>query len=421
METEQNKEIRNTDRGSSGAVPADLRHRNRVSVLSVFRRGGAYKVNDIAGITGISRQTVAKSVQHFIDNGLVADLGKGLSTDTGGKRPHLYRFSCSKMLLCVTAWPDMLNITLLDMNATKIDNEMIENDINEDPEKYFSEIGDRISNILTRNGINEENIFGIALSIPGTIDYTRNVLKYSSISPEWGQDIPVMEYLRSYVSEDCVIFVENAGKMTARSLLEEPGIERKRVLSLFTTWGISACLIDKGHILNGKDSLIGEIGHMTIDPADTEQCGCGGFGCLERQVSEDRIRQLINSRKSEFPGSQLLSLQADKITLADVFNATAEGDDLAKDIVSYMADSVATAIHNVSVVFDPDIVVFQGNFAKAGKWFDIKLRESLSVFRYYPSGGAFEIRYDDRPLDELDILGAANSLTEMFFSDTALY
>ena len=421
MKTEQTKRLINRHPDSSGAVPADLRHKNRISVLNVFRRGGAFEVNEIAAITGISRQTVSKSVQYFINKGLVSDLGKGLSTDIGGKRPHLYRFSCSKMLLSVTAWPDILNLTLMDMNATKIDNEITSNEIKDDPEEYFNEIGSHISEILKRNGISEDNLYGVALSVPGTIDYRRSILKYSSISPAWGTDIPVAAILRPYVGENCIIFPENAGKMTARALLAEDGIASKRVLSLFTTWGFSACLIDKGHILNGKDSLIGEIGHMIIDPSDTERCGCGGYGCLERQISEARLQHMIEERRGRYPASALLGKIEEGVKIRDIFTASANGDEFAKELVSYMAKNAAMAVHNVTLTFDPDIVVFHGNFAKADKWFDTQFKTYLSAFKYYPEQGTFEIRYDDRPLDALDMMGAANSLTGMFFEDPELF
>lgn len=58
--------------------------------------------------------------------------------------------------------------------------------------------------------------------------------------------------------------------MTARPFLLEKDLAGKRVLVIFACWGLSSCLIEKGRILGGKNSLIGEIGHMIIDPSDPE-------------------------------------------------------------------------------------------------------------------------------------------------------
>ena len=83
---------------------------------------------------------------------------------------------------------------------------------------------------------------------------------------------PRKKTVRMLFDEDIFIFAENAGKMVARSLLQQPDLHTKRILSIFTTWGISACMMVRGEILNGPDSLIGEIGHMIIDPNDHVQC-----------------------------------------------------------------------------------------------------------------------------------------------------
>ena len=41
----------------------------------------------------------------------------------------------------------------------------------------------------------------------------------------------------------------------------------------------------QGKILTGVSGVAGEIGHMTIDPYETEYCGCGKKGCLEQYAS----------------------------------------------------------------------------------------------------------------------------------------
>ena len=69
----------------------------------------------------------------------------------------------------------------------------------------------------------------------------------------------------------------------------------KRMLILFTSWGLSGALVQDGKILSGRDSLIGEIGHMILDPRDTEACSCGSYGCLERLVSIARLRKRIST------------------------------------------------------------------------------------------------------------------------------
>ena len=45
----------------------------------------------------------------------------------------------------------------------------------------------------------------------------------------------------------------------------------------------------------------------------------------------------------------------------------------------------------------------------------------MTSFRYFPSSAPFDIRYDRRPLSELDALGSCIALMDQFFDSPALY
>jgi predicted NBD/HSP70 family sugar kinase len=193
------------------------------------------------------------------------------------------------------------------------------------------------------------------------------------------------------------------------------------VLVIFACWGLSSCLIEKDKILSGRNSLIGEIGHMIIDPSDPEKCGCGSHGCFERLVSEGRIRQLMREKASDFPDSSLLSSPIEQITIPALFDASRSGDPLARELVDYLARTFSLALRNISLVFDPELIVFQGDYAYADEYFDESLRKHLLEFKYYPSGGSFETRYDSRPLSEMNALGSYIALVQNYFDIPELY
>ena len=235
--------------------------------------------------------------------------------------------------------------------------------------------------------------------------------------PQWGRNVPLRSLLAGYFPAETAILVENAGKLTARPVSKEPALEDKRVATLFTTWGISSCLIDRGEIETGHSALIGEIGHMVIRPEDPERCGCGSRGCLERLISHRRLRDSA-SRLHEAGVPTRMNLA--ELRPLQLFRASASGDELARHVVSVMADVMATGLRNLSLVFDPDVVVFQGDYAHADSYFDRCLRDALADFRYYPERAPFEIRYDRRPLTELDAEGGYLALAEVCFSKSEL-
>lgn len=405
----------------SPSLPSDLKYTNRTQVINAFLGNGALSANGISAEIGLSRQTVMKSIQFFLRKGVLVSAGKGDSTSVGGKRPELFQLSPERYFLCITIWPQDLSLHLFTIGKQLVDSLALITPLPAEAKTAIDNVGRLAKQLLEKNRIRPEQLYAVSLSTSGTVDYATGRLKYSSQTPMWGTDLPLKDYLRPYFAPGTMIFLENAGKMTARPFLLEPELSGKRVLVMFTCWGLSSCLIEKNHILSGKNSLIGEIGHMIIDPGDEELCGCGGRGCFERLVSEGRVRKIVAEKRERYPDSPLLRGSLDQLTIPELFEASRAADPLAREVADYLAGVFATGLRNISLVFDPDLVVFQGDYASADDYFDQKLRVYLQGFQYYPPDGPCDIQYDKRPLAEMNALGSYTALVERYFDTPELY
>lgn len=87
----------------------------------------------------------------------------------------------------------------------------------------------------------------------------------------------------------------------------------------------------------------------------------------------------------------------------------------------YLAEKFALALRNISLSFDPDVVVFQGDYANADRHFRDTLRGCIGQLQYFPPEGPFELRFDDRDLAEMDAEGAHIALSRLYFSQPELY
>ena len=250
--------------------------------------------------------------------------------------------------------------------------------------------------------------------------YDNLILKYSVHSPEWGSDIPVGEYLKEIFGNVPCFFIENAGKSVSRAVVEDQKLTAQRALVLFSSWGVSGAMVQDGKILNGRDSLIGEIGHMMLDPFDPEQCICGSYGCIERLVSPARLRKYISNEPPP-ESSPLAKLAPEAVGLHQLFFASQQGDEYAREYVAYLADCFAALIRNVSLTFNPETVVFVGDYALADDNFDKQMRRNFEQFHYLASSKPIEILYDTHSLPDLDARGGAVALLNNFFSQSKLY
>lgn len=402
------------------AIPSVLKHRNRELILACFRDNEEHSVADIVARTGISKLTVMRAIQFFCGKKILFSTGKGESTEQGGKKPECFRFGYQKYLLTIMLWPEKLGLTLFDMNLRKIGQRSIDWIIPVTPEQTFSFVRDQAGILMREVQIRCDDLYGVSLSTSGIVDYDTLVLKYSVHSPEWGTDIPVGKYLREIFGDRPYFFVENAGKCISRTILDEQEDPDKRILVLFTSWGVSGALIQNGRILNGRDSLIGEIGHMILDPTDTQQCSCGSYGCLERLVSVSRLRQRMAGDPAP-ASSPLAKLPPESVTLRQLFSASRQEDPYARKHVANLADCFSTMLRNVSLIFNPETVVFVGDYAAADAYFDDRMQERFQQFHYLASSKPIEVRYDTRELAELDARGGAIALLNHFLSQPELY
>lgn len=397
---------------NQAALPSHLKGLNRQRILKVIQTGRVLTVADIHAETRISRPTVMRAVQDYLHQGVLRSMGQGSTTSMGGKKPELYCFADERKILCINLWPETVTLALSgligDIHAVSRTDYRSGSSLDE----AFRIVGTLAEEYLAKNKLAAEKLYGVVLSVPGTVDYATRTLRYNSQSPAWGTDVDLAARLRQIFGDQPVYFIDNAGKAAGRAvLMEHPEYADSRLMTLFTTWGVSACMIERGHILNGRDSLIGEIGHMVISDSGPSGCGCGKRGCLESQVSIRHARQLL--QEAGYTGNVSV------LTFPELFSLSAGGDGAAQKTVRHLAHCFASALHNLSLAYDQDTVVFQGDFAWADEVFDQQLKRELQEFRYYPQGRLFEIRYDRRDLSMLAAQGGAELIRRQYFSALA--
>ena len=395
------------------AMPGDAKAHNREKMLRVIRSGKALTVADVHEKTGISRPTVMRFLQHCCQLGVVQSIGFGQSTSVGGKKPELFRFCDERKILCINLWPQSITLAISALVGEVYALKEFTYQLSDDLDANLRDVRVLSENYLEEQNLTLDQLYGVVLTVPGTVDYSTKSLRYNSQAPGWGTEVDMEKKLHEALGDHLVCYIDNAGKAAGRALLfEHPEYEMGRLMTFFTTWGVSACLIDKGHVLNGKDSLIGEIGHMIIDSSDDVMCGCGTRGCLESMVSIRRVRRRMLEMGEEARICRTLSFK-------DLFERSAAGDERARIVTRNLAHCFAIALQNLALAYNQETVVFQGDFAWADEYFDSLLKEELAQFRYFPRGGLFSIAYDKRNLTYLAAQGGASKLIEIYFQAIA--
>ncbi|MGH1523814.1 ROK family protein [Leifsonia sp. L25] len=112
--------------------------------------------------------------------------------------------------------------------------------------------------------------------------------------------------------------------------------------------GIGAGVIVGGRPLTGISGYAGELGHTLVNSAGV-RCHCGAIGCLETEVSQRALLQVLG----------LASADPDELSRA-LGAAVASGDAAVLAEVDRQLGFLATALRNATNVFDPERIVLGG-------------------------------------------------------------
>ena len=173
------------------AMPADAKRVNRQMVMNVLRKGTPVTVADIHEETGISRPTAMRTLQHYCELGVAKSLGLGESTNVGGKKPELFCFADERKILCINLWPGQISMGICGLIG-KVE-KMRVFDKPRTPDKpqestisaAFGALHDAAVTYVKEIGVTFDDLYGVMLSVPGTVDYDRRMLRYNVKAPEW--------------------------------------------------------------------------------------------------------------------------------------------------------------------------------------------------------------------------------------------
>lgn len=228
--------------------------------------------------------------------------------------------------------------------------------------KYIlSDIAKAVLGKLEEKGIAKDEVAGAGIGIPGPVreDGTVNVC----VNLGWGV-VPVKAELEALLG----IPVEAGNDANVAALGESwqgggKGYGNAVMVTLGT--GVGGGVVIDGGVISGFHGYGGEIGHMMMNPDETEYCNCGKRGCLEQYASATGVVRVAKKYLSEKITQSPLR-DCENLTAKDVFDAAKENDTLALEIVEDVCSTLALALSYISCTVDPEVFIIGGGVSKAG-------------------------------------------------------
>ncbi|MBC8387105.1 MAG: ROK family transcriptional regulator [Actinobacteria bacterium] len=394
-----------------------LKQINRKVILNILRDSGEISVADLSREVNLSKPTLMTIINYYLKNGLVINTGKGDSTEEGGKKPNIYKFNeDGGYAIGMIISANKLTAVITNLKSKILYKTSVPLKTNEGFDSVLKKIIDSYNNLVNNTNIDRKRLVGLAIGAYGITNFTKGEVIFSPHFPSWGKNLNLKEKILEQIPDEIPVMVDNHSRFQvfAEKIL---GLvkEKNNIVAIQAGKGLVAGVIIENEIKRGNHYLIGEIGHMVVDPEAREICACGGKGCFEAMVTTNRILRMAREKYKEYLDSIIFNgNNPDTIDISDVFDASNKGDRLALDIMDDVINWFGIGISNIILMYDPQIVIIQGIFTEAGEYFLESLREKINKISLFSIKRKTEIKYSELG-DRAGVLGAASYVLSKYF------
>ncbi len=215
----------------------------------------------------------------------------------------------------------------------------------------------------------KENVTGVGIGAPGSVDLDGGTVKYPPNFPNWGvvrlgEEVSKgLNGLRVEVENDANAAAAGESKFGA-------GRDTANFFMLTLGTGVGGGIIIDNKVFRGVTGAGAELGHISID-YNGVQCKCGGIGCIEAYVGQKYFSQATVEKLKSSPGSKIIEMvngDMSKVEPYIIFKAAEAGDEFAikslEEFGFYVGVTVATLIN----IFDFKLAIIGGGISAAGSY-----------------------------------------------------
>ncbi len=225
-------------------------------------------------------------------------------------------------------------------------------------EEMIIELANQILDFIKVNEITLDNIVGIGIGCPGSINSKLGVCDYSN-NLKW-YDLKIVEILKKYINLPIKI-TNDANAATLGEYKFGVGKNYQNVIMLTLGTGVGGGVIINGKLYEGNDGKGAELGHSVIK-LNGRKCTCGRKGCIEAYASASALAKEARSIVTKHKESSLY-LDKDHLTGRIIFEHANKGDKIANIIIDKYCYYLKEAILNYCNIFRPDLIILGGGLS----------------------------------------------------------
>lgn len=332
-----------------------IKETNRKKIIKLLLEKSEITKLDISRSLDISITTVSTNITELKKEGIVSDV-RSLESTGGRKAMALKINENCRFALGIALTPRHVKLSLINLKKEIIEDIRIRHN-KKDIESIIAIAKENIKKILNNKEISIDELLGIGISIPGTVDSEEGIIKHCYLLGAENYNLK-----ESFEEFNTAIYIDNEANLSAYyEFLNKKDI-LSNLLYVSITDGLGLGIIIDGKIHRGSNNAAGEMGHIKITIGG-KGCKCGSQGCLESYTSKNVLLEDFNEISNE---------KLDDIE--EFISLFQKGDKTTKEILERYFNILGVGIANLTMILDPSSVVLGGDI-------NVLLKENIDFLR----------------------------------------
>jgi glucokinase-like ROK family protein len=348
-----------------------MRELNRSLVLDILKADSPISRAAIAQRTKLAKPTVSGIVDDLIAEGLVRQIGLGVSASDGGRPPILLEFNRQVQFVAgVHVGVRTTTIVIGDAAGTEVTRRAIPTPKTAPP-IALAKVAEQIKGAGREAGIPLRRLLAIGVALPGLTDFNTGVCL---LAPNLGwHNVPVRTLLRDSIKVP--VHVHHTGQAAVvAEYFEGVGKGHDDLAMLYAGSGLGTGILSGGKVFHGYGGIAGELGHCQV-PGVSEPCHCGKVGCLETIASAPALIRMARKAIQGRRRTALAAIPARSLHPARIKEAALDGDAVALEVVERLGHNLGLAASWLINMVNPEMLVFGGGLADFGELLMTPLRQ----------------------------------------------
>lgn len=257
--------------------------------------------------------------------------------------------------------------------------------------------------LLAENNISEDEIQGVGIGCPGTVDPEAGVVLYANNIKM--MKTPLAEEFKQYLDVNVKVINDANAAAYGEYIINGNDVDSFIFITLGTGVG-GGIIIDK-KVYTGFNHAGAELGHITLIH-DGISCNCGNVGCWEAYASVTALIRQTKEAMDKNPQSLMheFAKKEGKVSGKTAFDAAKAGDEAALMVVKQYREYVASGLVSIINIFQPEKIAIGGGISKEGDYLVQPIIEYCYAHEYNKCGEKTKISAATL-FNDAGIIGAA--------------